>query len=64
MILTGDIRSTWKKSVPVPCHEHKFHTDLPGIEPGPPFHLLVHVDHILFIFPKQQTSNNDIDPGD
>lgn len=60
MIMTGQIRSTGMNPVPVPCHQYKFHTDLPGIEPGPPrcgepgdnflkFHLLVHVDHILFI---------------
>jgi len=62
MIVTGEIRSTRKKSVPLPCHQHKFHTNLTGIEPdhqrcGKPdhylkFHLLVHVDHILLIFPK------------
>ena len=61
-MVTGKIRSTGKKSVPVLCHQHKFHTDLPGneLEPswcGKPgdhflkFHFLVHVDHILFLIP-------------
>jgi hypothetical protein len=61
MTVTGENRSSGKKSVPVTFHQHKIHTDCPGIEPGPPgcgkrdhylkFHNLVHVDHILFIFP-------------
>jgi hypothetical protein len=62
MVVTGENRNTGKKSVSMPLHQHKFHTDFRGIEPGPrscgkrgdhylKFQILVHVDHIMFIFP-------------
>jgi hypothetical protein len=62
MIVTGENRSTGKKSVPVPIYQHEFHIEFPGIDPWLPscgnrgnrylkFHIFVHVGHILFISP-------------
>ena len=57
MILAGENRSTGNKCVPLPFHQHKFHTDLPGspkcVKPVCNYlklQLLVNMNHILFIF--------------